>query len=62
MEPPNPLNPQFVKWIGVVLVLDSIFLPMSMKPESNNALVSCPSTITLDSLASPTSHPNGSGL
>ena len=30
--------------------------------ESNKALVSHPSTITLDSFASPTSLPNGSGL
>ena len=31
MELPDPLNPQFAKWIGVVMVLDLILLPMPMK-------------------------------
>ena len=34
----------------------------NQEPEFSNALVSCPSTITLDSLASPTNYLNGSGL
>ena len=41
MELPDPLNPQFEKWIGVVMALSSIPLPMSMKwpiAESQNPI------------------------
>ena len=37
-------------------------LANNLEPESNKALVSRPSTITLDSFASPTNLPDGSGL
>ena len=41
MELPDPLNPQFAKWIGVVMALNLIPLPMPMKwsiTESQNPI------------------------